>query len=67
MLQQITFTIYPSVKLQLENGTTYHADMNNHNREKLDLMESFPVIDIDGDHATLTADGITAYVTIDEI
>ena len=64
MLEQIDFLTYPDIELKLTDGTTYHAHLNEHNRRKLDLIDTFPTAHIDFPYCVLRSEGhvIVAYL-----
>ena len=69
-LESIEFLTYPNLRLHCSTGVQFEASMNEHNRRKLDEMETFPELEIEDyntEHGVLSADGITVFVSLERI
>lgn len=69
-LQSIEFLTYPNLRLHCSNGVQFDANLNDHNRRKLDQMRSFPELEIEDyntEHGVLSADGIDVFVSLERI
>jgi len=69
-LDSIEFTTYPDVILRCQNGVTFHASMNQHNREKIDTMTVFPELyieDYNTHHGMLKSEDIEVVVYLEKV
>ena len=69
-LESIEFLTYPNLRLHCSNGVLFDASLNDHNREKLDQMDTFPELEIEDyntEHGVLSADGIEVFVSLERI
>ena len=69
-LQSIEFMTYPNLRLHCSNGVKFEASLNEHNRRKLDAMDTFPELEIEdynAHHGMLSADGIAVVVYLERI
>ena len=69
-LESIEFKTYPDVRLHCTNGVMFDASMNDHNRRKLDAMDTFPELEIEDyntEHGVLSTDGIDVFVSLERI
>ena len=69
-LESIEFLTYPNLRLHCSNGVLFDASLNDHNREKLDQMDTFPHLEIEDyntEHGVLSADGIEVFVSLERI
>ena len=70
MLESIEFVTWPDLLLRLENGTQFHASMNDRNRHKIDQMTEFPELiieDYNAHHGMLKSENIEVIVYLERM
>ncbi|RKU22940.1 hypothetical protein C6499_19080 [Candidatus Poribacteria bacterium] len=68
-LETIKYLDWPYIELILKDGTRYEGSMNDANRKRLDLMTTFPELEIEihnPHHAKLTSPEGTVTLYLDE-